>query len=146
MKEGWKQHLLDEKPEKNRKGEYIGSIIWNLIALFIVNKLPSWDVHFINDHYTVVLFMLNICIIAQIVGNLFMLIMDIRLVRYLSRIGMEAVTFITLILLYFVNPFTFSYYSSLHWLDKFLPILFIFGMVFSVLRVISSVWKIFTRL
>lgn len=146
MKDSWKQQFLEEKPGKNKKGEYIGSIIWNLIAIFIVNKLPSWGACFINDQYMVVLYMLNICIIAQIVGNLFMLLLDIRLVRYLSRIGMEIVMFITLILLYFVNPFDFSCYSALRWMNTVLPVLFIIGMAFSVLRIFSTIWKLFTRL
>ena len=146
MKENWKHHFLEEKLEKNRKGEYIGSIIWNLIAIFIVNKLPSWGICFINGQYMVVLYMLNICIITQIVGNLFMLLLDIRLVRYLSRIGIEIVMFITLMLLYFVNPFDFSCISALRWLNVVLPILFIIGMAFSVLRIFSTIWKLFTRL
>jgi len=146
MNENWRHRWSVEKPEKNRKGEYIGSIIWNLIALFVVNKLPDWHVRFINDHYQVVLYMLNICIVTQIIGNILMLVFDTRMVRYLSQIVMEIATFLTLILLYYVNPFDFSTYHGLHWLTVILPILFIIGMIFSVLKVLSNIWKLFTRL
>ena len=146
MNENWKHRWSTEKPEKNRKGDYIGTIIWNLVALFLVNKLPDWHVKFINNHYLVILYMLNIFILTQIIGNLLMLVLDVRLIRYLSRIGIEIASFITLILLYYVYPFDFSSFHNLHWLDHLLPIFFIIGMVFSVLRVFSTIWKLFTRL
>jgi hypothetical protein len=146
MDQRWKQPRATDKPERNRKGEYIGSIIGNLIALFIVNKLPDWHVKFINSHYQVVLYMLNIAILAKITGNILMLALEYRAVRYLCRIGMEIATFITLILFYYVYPFDFSAINGWQWLDHVLPILFIVGMVFSVLRVISNIWKLFTRL
>ena len=145
MEEKWKYRWKAERPEKNRRGEYIGTIVWNVVALFAMNKLPDWHVNFINHNYLIVLYPLSACILVQITGNILMLALDYRLVRYLSRIVMEAATFIVLILLYYLNPFDFSTCHGLHWLDSFLPVLFILGMVFSVLRILSNTWKLFTR-
>jgi hypothetical protein len=145
MEENRKHRWMVEKPEKNRKGEYIGSLVWSVIMLIVANKLPDWNVGFINHNYQVVLYMLNVCIVLQIIGNIFMLVLDFRITRYLSRIVMEAATFVVLILFYYVYPFDFSSYHGWQWLDRWLPILFIIGMIFAVIRVISNAWKLFTR-
>lgn len=131
-----------EKPIKNRRGEYIGSIIWNLIWLFIVNKIPDWHLHFINEHYLTVLYALNMNIIIQIGGNVLMLILDFRFVRHLSRILMEGANFLLLIIFYYVYPLDFSGISGWSWLDIVIPILLVIGMIVSALKVISNTWKL----
>lgn len=131
-----------EKPAKNRRGEYITAIIWNLVWLFIVNKIPDWHLRFINEHYPTVLYALNMNIIVQIGGNAVMLILDFRFVRYLSKILMEAANFLCLIIIYYIYPLDFSGTGGWFWLDTVIPILLIIGMVVSALKVFSNTWKL----
>jgi hypothetical protein len=145
INEGWRDKWKLNTPERNRKGEYIGSIVWNLIMLFVVNKLPDWHAPFISHNYQVVLYLLNICILVQIAGNILMLVLNFREVRYISKIIMEAATFLVLILFYYVYPFDFSTLQGWEWLDRVLPIFFIIGMIFSVLKIVSSIWNLFAR-
>jgi hypothetical protein len=131
-----------EKSQTARRGEYIGNIIVNLIFLWIVNKIPEWNPGFIANNYGAVLWILNVNILIQIGGNLLMAVFDYPGIRYLARIVTEAASFLTMMVLYFLYPFNFSNYPGLHWLDWFLPIAFIIGMVISALKVFSNIWKL----
>jgi len=147
---GWAKNIDDygkrcwnkEKPVKNRRGEYIIAIVFNLVWLFIVNKVPDWHLKFINDHYLAVLWALNMNIFIQIGGNILMLIFDVRFIRYLSRIAMEAANFLLMIILYYVYPFDFSNIPGWHFLDMLIPWLLIIGMVVSALKVFGNIWKL----
>ena len=131
-----------EKPVRNRRGEYIASLIFNLIWLFIVNKIPDWNLEFINDHYPAVLWALNMNIFIQIGGNIVMLIFDVRIVRYLSRAVLEAANFLVMIILYYIFPFDFSGVPGWSFLDWLIPWLLIIGMVVSAFKVLGNIWKL----
>ena len=137
-----KRNWRKNKPERNRNGEYIGNIVFNLIFLWIVNKIPDWNLGFIRDNYNVVLWILNVNIIIQIAGNAFMLLVDFSVIRYLSHIITESASFVTQMVLFYIYPFDFSHFHGLFWLDWFLPIALIIGMVVSALKVISNLWKL----
>ena len=148
---GWARRVDDygrrrwhkDRPDKKyNRGNYIASIIFNLIWLWVINKVPDWNLRFINEHYTAVLWILNVNVLVQIGGNVLMFLVHIPAIRYLSRIFMEAAGFVTLISLYFIYPFDFSAVSGLVWLDVFLPIIFIIGMIVSALTVLSNIWKL----
>jgi hypothetical protein len=147
---GWAKNIDDhgkrrwnkEKPVRNRRAEYITTIIFNVIWLFIVNKVPDWHLKFINDHYMAVLWALNMNIFIQIGGNILMFIFDIRFVRYLSRIVLEAANFLVMIILYYIYPFDFSNIAGWHFMDWLIPWLLIIGMIVSVLKVFGNIWKL----
>ena len=147
---GWAKNIDDygkhrwnkEKPLRNRRGEYITAIVFNLIWLFIVNKVPDWHLPFINDHYQAVLWALNMNIFIQIGGNILMFIFDLRFVRYLSRIVLETANFFVLIILYYIYPFDFSNIHGWFFLDQLIPWLLIIGMVVSALKVLGNIWKL----
>jgi hypothetical protein len=131
-----------EKPIRNRRAEYITAIVFNLIWLFIVNKVPDWNLQFINDHYQAVLWALNMNIFIQIGGNILMLIFDIRFVRYLSRILLETANFLLLIILYYIYPLDFSGIHGWSFLDVLIPWLLIIAMIVSALKVLGNIWKL----
>ena len=125
-----------------RRGEYVWAIIWNFIFLWVINKLPDWNLGFITESFGAVVWLLVANIFVQIGGNLLMLIFDHRAVRYLARILTEAASLVTILALYFIFPFDFSDFHGLFWLDWVLPILFIISMVVSALKVLSNLWKL----
>jgi hypothetical protein len=133
----WKR----ERNAKRRRGDYIANIVVNLIGLYIVNKLPSWHVSFLNDHYLTILPMINWNIYVQIAGNFLLVFLDLSIFRYLLRAVMEAATFLILIILFYIYPFNFTLVENLGWLDTFLPVIFIIGMVVSAVKVLSNLWK-----
>ena len=133
------------KPDRNRKGEYIGNIIFQLIFLWIVNNVQEWHLVFIKDNYLVVVWILNLNIFIQIGGNVLMFLVDIPMVRYLSKMITEAASFVTQLVIFYIFPFDFSNFHGLFWLNWFLPVALIIGMVVSALKVISNFWKLIFR-
>lgn len=131
-----------EKSLTARRGEYVWAIIWNFIFLWIIHKLPDWNLTFITESFGAVVWVITMNIYVQIGGNLMMLLFDHRIIRYLARIVTESASFVTLLALYFIFPFDFTNFYGLHWLNWLLPILFIISMVVSALKVISNIWKL----
>jgi len=147
---GWAKNIDDfgkrrwnkDKSLRNRRAEYITALIWNLIWLFVVNKVQDWHLQFINDHYPAVLWALNMNIFIQIGGNVLMFLLDISFVRYLSRILLETANFFLMIILYYIYPFDFSGIPGWSFLDWLIPWMLIIGMIVSVLKVFSNIWKL----
>jgi hypothetical protein len=137
-----RNHWHKAKPAKSRSGEYIGAIILNLIFLWMVNKIPGWHLSFIKDNFMVVLWILNVNILIQIAGNMLMLVSGLPVIRYLSLIVIESASFVTQMVLFYIFPFDFTHFHGLFWLNWFLPIALIIGMVVSAIKVISNLWKL----
>lgn len=137
-----RSHWHKEKPVKSRNGEYIGTIILNLVLLWIVNHIPEWHLGFIRDNFMVVLWILNVNIFIQIAGNALMLISGLPVIRYLSLIIIESASFVTQMVLFYIYPFDFTNFHGLFWIDWFLPVALIIGMVVSAIKVISNLWKL----
>jgi hypothetical protein len=137
-----RKHWHKEKSVRSRNGEYIGNIIFNLLFLWIVNNVQEWHVGFIRDNFSVVVWIMNVNILIQIAGNGLMLLTGLSAIRYLTRIITESASFVTQMVLFYIYPFDFSHFHGLIWLDWFLPIALIIGMVVSALKVFSNLWKL----
>jgi len=133
------------KPRRKHRGEAIGSIICNLIFLYIVNKVPDWDLPFINERYDTVLWVLNLNIFANLVGYALIFFLNFRWLWFLVRATLDAVGLLMLLVLYFLYPFDFSGISGWSWLDTVLPILFIIGMVASGIGLVVNLFKLIFR-
>ena len=131
-----------EKQYRNRRAEFVSSIVFNLIALVILYKIPDWHLGFINGKYGAVMYILIFSSLVQVAGNLLMMFLDFRFIRYLSGIFMEAAAFIAQISMYYVYPFDFSGYGGLFWIDVVLPWILIIGMIISAVKVVSNIWKL----
>ena len=131
-----------EKQLRNRRADFVSSLVFNLIALVIFYKIPDWHLGFITAKYGAVMYILIFCCLVQIGGNLLRLILDIPSIRYFSGIFMEAASFLAQITLYYIYPLDFSNYPGLSWIDVVLPILLIIGMVIAVIKGLSDIWKL----
>jgi hypothetical protein len=137
-----RRHWHKEKAVRSRTGEYIAAIIFNLVFLWIVNNIQAWNIGFIKDNFSVVVWILNINILVQIGGNVLMLLSSLSAIRYLSQVVIESASFITQMVLFYIYPFDFSNFHGMAWLDWFLPVALIIGMVVSAIKVFSNVWKL----
>ena len=124
------------KSRKKHRGEAIWAIIWNIFFLWIVNKVPDWNLAFISEQYDTILWILNLNIIIQIAGYVFILFLDFRWFWHLVRTILDAASLVTLLVLYFIYPFDFSTIDGWSWLDVVIPIAFIIGMVASGIGII----------
>ncbi len=137
-----RKHWHKEKPVRSRTAEYIANIIFNLLFLWILSNIQDWHLGFIKDNFSVVLWILNMNIFIQIGGNALMLLVGLPIIRYISLIVTESASFVTQMVLFYIYPFDFSNFHGMFWLDWFLPIALIIGMVVSALKVFSNLWKL----
>jgi len=110
-KENGKNFLKNFLKEKEPKtSEFIVAIIANLIFLYIVNNLLSWNLSFIAPSFQDVLWIFNISIAATIIGNIIFLIYHPTWFRSIIRIILNILGFLVIYYLYTVFPFVFSNY------------------------------------
>lgn len=131
-----------QKEYRSQRAVFISSIVFNLIALVVLYKLPDWHLGFITEKYGAVMYILIFSCLVQIGGNLLMLLLAFRPLHYLAHIFMEAASFIAQISLYYIYPLDFSNIPGLGWIDIVLPWILIIGMVISAIKVLSNVWKL----
>lgn len=128
---------------KIKKSEHIGNIIANLVFLWILYRLPHWNLDFLKGDYMVLLLIMQINCYVQIAANILLLVAEIRSIRLIIKIIAEIAGFVPLILIYYLYPFDFTNYPNLNWLDRILPVIFILGMVITGIKIITMVLKLF---
>ncbi len=121
-----------ENKGKNRKGEYVAAIIFGLIFLYIVNNLLNWNIYFITNALNEVLWIVNLSIIATIIGNIFLLVYDPDWFRHIIKIIINIITLISTYFVYIVFPFNF-YSSFLNWGLSIFLILIMIGIVIAII-------------
>ena len=97
------KNLLKEKEPKT--SEFVGAIIANIILLYIVNNLLSWNLSFIAPSFQDVLWIFNISITATIIGNILFLIYHPGWFRSIIQIILNILGFTVVYYLYTVFPF-----------------------------------------
>lgn len=100
------KNFLKEKEPKT--SEFIAVIVVNLIFLYIVNNLLSWNLSFITSSFQDVLWIFNLSITATIAGNVLFLIYHPTWFRSIIQIILNILGFLVVYYLYTVFPFIFS--------------------------------------
>ena len=131
-----------EKDYNRNRSEAITSVILNLLFLVVLYKIPDWHLDFITGRYGTVMYILIFSSLVQIAGNLVIIILNFRILTFLSKILMEIVSFIALITFYYIYPLDFSGFPGFLWIDVILPWVLILAMIISVIKVISNIWKL----
>lgn len=129
------------KKEKSKKPEYIIAIIFNLIFLYIWNNLLNWKVYFITNALNEVLWIINLSIIAAIIGNALLFLYNPKWFHHTMKIILNIITFIAVYFVYTVFPFNF-YNSALNW---GLNIFLILGMIAIAIATIVEFFFLVTR-
>lgn len=130
---------------KHRKAEYIFSIIANLVFLYILSKVPSWDLSFLKSGYMVILTIMQINCLMQIAGNIAMIVIDTIFFRHMVKIILDSASIVIMVLIYYIYPFNFAATSNLNWLDNVLPFVLIIGIILTGFGIISNLFKMFAR-
>lgn len=97
-----------EKEKNSKKSEYIGAIVVNVILLYIFNNLVNWQVNFITNAFNEVLWVINLAIIATIIGNIMFLIFNPEWFKHIIKMILNIFAFTAVYSIYSVFPFNFS--------------------------------------
>jgi hypothetical protein len=121
-----------ENKVKNRKSEYIIAIIFNIIFLYIVNNLLNWHIYFITNALNNILWIINLSILATIVGNALLLAYSHEWFRHIVKIILNIISLIAFYFVYVIFPFNF-YNSFINWGLSILLIFFIIGIIIATI-------------
>ena len=132
--------MREARRDKDRSvGSYIASVIGNAIVLFLVNKVPEWDLRFITDGYTAVLWAMNLSLIVQIAGNALLVFFHPRFLHYLGQTVFSAVSLLSIIILAAVFPFDFAYVAGV--LNTLVRIALIVGAVGTGISIVVNLFR-----
>ncbi|MGZ7117094.1 MAG: hypothetical protein ACXVH2_07430 [Methanobacterium sp.] len=123
-----------------RNGEYVSTIIVNIIFLYIFNNLLNWHVYFVTSAFNDVLWIINLSIAVAIIGNFLMLLYRPEWFRHVTKIVLNIVAFAAVYLVYIVFPFNFSN-SFLNW---GLSVLLILAMIGIIIATIVEIYLLIT--
>ena len=124
--------FLERNKKREQKTEYITAIIFNLIFLYIVNNLINWQVYFITNAFNEVLWIINLSIIATIIGNALLILYNPKRFRHVMKIILNIFAFIAVYFVYKVFPFNF-YNSFYNWGFNILLILAMIGITIAII-------------
>lgn len=104
----------------------------NLILLYVFNNLLNWHVYFITDALNEVLWIINLSLIAAIIGNALLLWYNPEWFRHLMKTILNIFAFVAVYFLYHVFPFNFNN-PSLNWGLNILLILVMIGLAIAII-------------
>ncbi len=114
----------------NTRSNYIVSIVFNGIFLYVVNKVPDWNIVFITGRFSEVLWALNLSIVFQLVGNGVLYVYHPLAMHHLVQTLLSGVSALAAYTIWKVYPFALvRLVPSISWLDTFFRWVLLVGVV-----------------
>ena len=129
-----------KKKPPNRISNYIPSIIFNIIILIVLNKIPDWNIAFITESYPDILRAVNTSLIVHIVGNLILIFIHPLVIHHLANAVFSIFSLIAAWVILSVFPFDFSEIVG-NWLNTVIRVCLIVGVVGSAISIVVHVVK-----
>ncbi len=131
---------MERNKKREEKSGYLGAIIVSLIFFYIVNNLLNWHIYFITNAFNEVLWIINLSILATIIGNGILLFYSpIRFIHSV-KIIINIISFIAVYIVYEVFPFNF-YNSFYNW---GFSILLVLGMIGILIATVIEIYLLIT--
>ncbi len=136
MEEDKRENIKIKRGDKKSKGDYIGAIIVNIIALIIVNNIINWNLPFIKESFSKCIFILNLSIAANIFGNSVLFAIDTRFMKNLVNFITRIFGIIATYKVYRIYPFDFEKFLGFSWLDFILKIILLISVIITGIELI----------
>ena len=120
------------KSKREEKSGYFAAIIFSLIFFYIVNNLLNWHIYFITSAFNEVLWIINLSILATIIGNGLLLLYSPIRFMHAVKIVINIFSFIAVYIVYKVFPFDF-YNTFYNWGFNILLILALIGIIIAII-------------
>ncbi|BDZ68657.1 hypothetical protein [Methanobacterium ferruginis] len=133
------KNIFKEKEAKT--SEFIGAIIGNIIILYIVNSLLSWNLSFIAPSFQDVLWIFNLSLSATIIANIIFLLYHPGWFRSIIQIILNILGFWVCYFLYTIFPFTFSQIIFAYFLKFALIVAMIVIVIASLVEVVKLILR-----
>jgi hypothetical protein len=132
----FRKKLFKEKEAKT--SGFVAAIIVNIIVLYVVNNILSWNLGFIAPSFQDVLWIFNLSIAATIIANIIFLVYHPGWFRSILQIILNILGFLVCYYLYTIFPFTFSQAAY----TLVLQIILILGMIAVVIATVYEVVRL----
>ena len=123
---------MERSRRTERTTEYIIAIIVSLIFLYVFNNLLNWHIYFVTNALNEVLWIINLSLLATIIGNALLILYRAEWFRHLMKIIINIFNIIAVYLVYLVFPFNFNN-SFLNWAINILLILIMIRIVIAII-------------
>lgn len=97
-----------DRKKKNTTGEYIASIIVNIVLLYVANNLLAWNTPHLAEGFTASLWILNISLVVTIIFNLIFLVVNPKWLVSLGQAITSVISAIALYTFYVTFPLDFT--------------------------------------
>ena len=125
---------------RRRMSDYIFAVIFNIVFLVVVNKVPDWNISFITDSFPDILWALNTSIAVSAAGNLVLIFFHPRFLHHLLNAVFSGFAILATSVMLSVFPFDFSEVVG-EWLNTLIRVLLIVGIVGSAIAVVVHLVK-----
>jgi len=135
-----------ERPDRSsrtprrRMSDYIFAVIFNIAFLVVVNKVPDWNILFITDSFTDILWAVNTSLAVSLAGNLILIFFHPRFLHHLLNAVFAVFGILAASVMLSVFPFDFSQVTG-EWLNIVVRIALIVGIVGSAISVVVNIVK-----
>ena len=124
--------FVERSRRTERTTEYTIAIIVSLIFLYVFNNLLNWHIYFVTNALNEVLWIINLSLLATIIGNALFILYRADWFRHLVKIVINIFNIIAVYLVYLVFPFNFNN-SFLNWAINILLILIMIRIVIAII-------------
>jgi hypothetical protein len=139
-----KQASLKSPPK--RISDYIAAVVFDIVVLVVVNKVPDWNIPFVTEAYPDILWAVNTSLAVSIAGNLVLIFFHPRFLHHLLNAVFSGFGILVSAVLVSVFPFDFTNLAG-EWLTILIRIVLIVGIVGgaigAVVHIVKAVAAIF---
>ena len=126
---------------KSKLPEYIAGVIINSILLFVVNKVPSWNLSFITENFSDLLWVLTLSLGVQVFFNFILIFYHTLFFHNLINLVFNIVSIFALAGVYYVFPFDFSQ-TTVGWLGTFARVIILIAIVATAISGFVHVFRL----
>lgn len=131
---------------KNRIAEYIASIVVYILLLIFFNIISRENITWLKDSAIVTITLFELSFVAEILGNLILIMYDRGFVKRIIKILLNVISFLPIYALYILYPLDFSKINAPLWTDTLVKIFIILSMMGLIIATIVEIVKIFQKL
>lgn len=125
---------------RKRIGDYIAAVVFDIIFLVVMNKIPDWNIPFITDSFPDVLWAINTSLAVSLGGNLILIFFHPRFLHHLFNAVFSIFGILATSVLLSVFPFEFADLVG-EWLNILVRIVLIIGIVGSAIATVVNLVK-----
>ena len=129
-----------DRAPRRRMSDYIFAVIFNIVFLVVVNRVPNWNIRFITDSFPDILWAVNTSLAVSLAGNLILIFFHPRFLHYLFNAVFAAFGVLAASVILSVFPFEFEDLVG-EWLNILVRIALIIGIVGSAVSVVVNIVK-----